>query len=123
MLYDPKWSEAAQITKLQEVLLLAAEKLEKFGHIKNDMGDETRGFCVSGAIRAASAEMTGTELPRSVYTRPNEDFYQLHLIGLDAVAKALGSEEKMDAVDWNNAKERTKDEVIDLLRKVATHAV
>jgi hypothetical protein len=125
MLYDPNWqkSEPKQLTKQQQVLLNAAEKIEKYGHIKNDMGAESRGYCLSGAIRAASFDEIGyTESDLKGYT---EDRYALHTGGLTAVCMVMGMPYLAwhEAIHWNNELERTKGEVVDVLRKAAAYAV
>lgn len=93
--------------KTSEVLEKAADRLDYEGHCKGRYRGLHGGYCTAGAIAAA----TGLVAHTSVLAKHP---------AISAVATALGakSDPKQIAI-WNDAPERTKDEVVAMLRAVA----
>jgi hypothetical protein len=106
MLYNPDWKpDTIELQDWQKVLLDAAELLETEGWIKGSMQNQ-HGFCMIGAVMAAANQ------PIIVF----------------AIAKGPAGEAldqlKIKTNDstiwgWNDHPERTKQEVIDMLRETA----
>lgn len=123
MLYNKDW-EQPKINPVSEVLLKAADLIEQKGHIKSIRKTEA-GFCFLGALEEVQGIGLGTTWKDSPLT------YQAS----EAVAKMLGLAPYNDfwktgqepaALDyrtpvaqWNNAPERTAQEVIDIMRQAA----
>lgn len=87
----------------------AAREIETRGHHKGDYGDDrfrpnTCRVCLIGALNAASA---GSPFAREVY------------YDLSALLEVLGYPYDFLAAEWNDAPERTADEVIAVLREAA----
>lgn len=106
MLYDPKWEQQVE-TKPREpwrdVLLTAATRIERMGHCKGRLRGNNGEYCVVGAIfgnPASGAHVSGTRDELEAHVR-----FSSHVGG--------------DMVGWNNADERTAEEVITKLRSVA----
>lgn len=105
MLYDPKWEvklKAPMIESWRQVLLDAADLLEREGHCKGQ-------FYIEGA-RCAVGAICG--ITKDAFTKPMED----------SVSQAIGR--LCHAVgpyipDWNDAPDRTAAEVIATMREVA----
>lgn len=102
---------------MNEVLAKAAELIGEFGHRKKDLGGEDRGFCAQGAIcYAVSGDMSSyvDERVREATT---------------TLAVSLGHEPGPGAfdlddswghnVEWNNAPERSAEDVILALKRAA----
>jgi hypothetical protein len=126
MLYDPNW-KTNQIDQTETILQSAADLIEKHGHLKNDLGDFTRGFCLRGALQQATLKAGVLDV------HPME----INLTG--KVGKFLNLQKIPDgdmeywtshgyppdtayahpAIVWNNAPERTKEEVVQALRDTA----
>ncbi len=53
----PPEQRAMLINKAQESLLGAIGKLEEFGWIQGEWGDEGKGYCAHGAMQAADANV------------------------------------------------------------------
>lgn len=106
MLYDPKWSEPKTLTAA-EVFNGAADAIERFGHAKHVLRHRGLGaMCLSGAINYASTGDAHTHHPDR-----------------DAWVYYLGHQLQWEMlVMWNDAPERTKEEVVALLREVAVSA-
>lgn len=91
-----------------KILLKAAAAIEDHGHMKFDLGAPDRGFCLYGAISYA---MFGDAM--ECYRHSGGKVYWT---AADKVRKAAGVRDEMD---WNNAPERTKEEVVSTLRRAA----
>lgn len=118
MLYDPKWTKP--LTKEQQNMLDAAKLIEDYGHIKNDMGSVTRGFCISGALREA-AKLSSDNFKESfeLWSQSQRAVATFDQPSSDPFVR-MGKVREL--IEWNNAIGRTKEEVIAKLREVA-HAV
>src|SRR5437879_1675262 len=113
MLYDPKWAPPETEIKLepwQELMLKAAVLLEEKGWIQNIIRNKN-GFCAAGALFYSSAEplkLVGELLRKPIYTKAIEKLKEeVVKAGYDNVP------------DWNDARGRTKEQVIAKLREVA----
>lgn len=123
MLYNKDW-EQPKINPVSDVLLKAADLIEQKGHTKN--ARKTRnGFCFLGALEEVQGTGLATGLVDTLLT------YQAS----EAVAKMLGLSARNNfwltgreptfrdyrgsMAIWNNAPERTAQEVIDIMRKAA----
>jgi hypothetical protein len=53
MLYDPQHDNRLKTQPWRQVLLDAADAIDKFGWVQGRRGDEVVGFCADGAIRYA----------------------------------------------------------------------
>ena len=85
-----------------QMLLKAADVIEKYGHAKSTLGHISVGFCINGALNFAA---TGTSTNQT--TAGNSAKMRM--------MASLGG----DQISWNNAPERTADEVVAKLRAVA----
>jgi hypothetical protein len=106
MLYDMM----KDYTEEGQAMLKAANYMEEHGHAKFAIVDENGHVCLLGALNMA---VTGSV---------RGDSNQLSHICLDKIAAKLGLSTEsyaMDAIDWNNAEERTKAEVVNILRATA----
>jgi hypothetical protein len=137
MLYDPKWEVEAPVEiKLepwQEILLKAADLLERKGWCQNQF-ERLGSHCAVGAIGAAH---NSKDNPVINYSLP-EPVHQSVRILLEAVNNAERQKD-MDArtawqklfgripatklfssvPEWNDEPERTKEEVVSIMRKAA----
>lgn len=94
------------ITKVGLVLLAAADYIEKHGHLKGRNG----GF--NGAPACAVGAMSATSMTVGTFNKVASHFskYLVHCTG-----------KKFETIgDWNDAPERTADEVIHALRAAAS---
>lgn len=107
MLHNPKWDRPN--TEVQQTLLDAAALIEKHGHLKFDMGNTAKGFCISGAIAIA------VKGDASLWM---ESMGAINIF----LHKTPGNHYRLDVIRWNNALERTGDEVIAVLKDTA-HAL
>jgi hypothetical protein len=107
MLYDPKWAPAEiKLKPWQEVLLKAAGILERDGWIQGNYGDESRGYCTMGAMRAAS-----TVVPIHTWDGLPAEYVE--------ACNKLNETLPFNISYWNDHQDRTKEEVVSTLRKVA----
>lgn len=102
MLYDPKWEVPAKTKPAEswrQLLLDAATVLEEDGWTQRRVFDEN-GYCALGALyRANHCSIFGDDFDRA------------------AVALRAHTDDVISA--WNDAPERTKEEVVAALRKAA----
>lgn len=97
MLYNQEWDKA------DPILMKAADLIEKHGHVKGHPGSEELGYCAIGAICAADFSFDGMISIPNMFSR------------IDLLAKVVSSL----VPRWNDAPERTKEEVIAALRLAA----
>lgn len=90
------------MTPLAEVLSNAEALIVECGHVKGYAGSRQSGFCIAGAMRESSFELYPQEL-RTVGAILLEEAYSLSL--------------------WNDAAERTADEVREVLLDAASLAM
>ena len=116
MLYNKDW--AYKLNPVADVLFNAADLLEKHGHIKHERGNEHVGMCFLGALDTAQG--------RARYSGGDT---LLTYEAAEAVAQSLGlkldvqhqeSDYRHAMANWNNAGERTGQEVIDAMRSTAS---
>ena len=98
---------AKELDKADLLLLKAADALETFGHCKYRLRDDQGRMCLVGALLFAK---TG----KSHF--PDDKFVASSIIRVPflRIEKSVG-----EPVSWNNAPERTAEEVIATLRRVA----
>ncbi len=102
MLYDPKWEVETPVTvePWRNLLLDAAEIIRLGGWCQGEFIAFTGAVCMAGAISEAAREgMYDGDVYETAYNR---------------ISRSVRS-----PIDWNDTPGRTKDEVVDLLEKVA----
>jgi hypothetical protein len=101
MLYNKNWDQKSTV---KDTLNRAADLIEKYGHIKGQLGDRKMGMCANGAIFAAVGGSS-----------------EIWNDATNALGKHLGLSGyvRYDIPAWNNAPERTKEEVITAMRDAA----
>ena len=85
--------------KISEILYRAGDVLRMRGHAKNYLEDSAGGVCLNGAVNVAAHGTPQWELGQFDAEAPIRD----------AASVAIGT--NYEAVDWNNAPERTPEEV------------
>lgn len=102
----------AKLSPEQRLLLDAADVIRKNGHCKNALRDAAGRVCAIGAIMEAA---------REAYPGPNWSGFR------DRVTDAFRLVEEVGGIPciaaWNNAPERTADEVIAAFERVALMSV
>ena len=83
----------------------AANLIEAHGWLQGGYGSKHIGLCAVGAIRCAAGAL-GPDHPA-------------FLNAIDALTWATGLPRTYNIPDWNDAASRTKDEVVDALRRAA----
>ena len=98
----------------QQVLLKGADAIEQHGHIKEGYGAPDTGFCAMGALRYVVAG------DRPLVAMPEDD-RRLYRQARDLLGRSLGYDgfTHEPIVKFNDAPERTADEVIAAMRKAA----
>lgn len=87
----------------RELMLKAADLIEKHGHAKGSYTDARGGYCFMGALHVAeTGDTMGTN--------------GLSSEACHRVMKHIGSR---GFIDWNDAPERTGAEVVGIMRRVA----
>lgn len=111
MLYDPKWEvpevKKTSLARWQEILLKAAAILETDGWTQSNFKDEN-GYCILGAMHMATYGYVN-RLPMTERHDPDM---------LDGIHKIMANIGTMPFM-WNDAHDRTKEQVITKLREVA----
>ena len=110
MLYNKDWDY--KLNPVADVLMKAADLLEKHGHIKFLRGNTVEGMCALGALQEAQGEPNlgwDTELTLQA---------SRIVTGMLGVSYPMGYPHAALA-DWNNRPERTGQEVIDAFRQAA----
>ena len=116
MYLDEKKEGEAQLDEVSQLLLKAAEIVERYGHIQESYGDTDRGFCIHGAIWFAVD-------PKMDAFEPDQEHVTWEA-GM-RVARYLKDEEALQdcdwdrCVSWNDTDGRTAEEVIAALRGAA----
>lgn len=123
MLYNKDW--AYKLNPVADVLLKAADLLEKYGHVKLTRGNIHTGMCFLGALEVAQGHPEGYD-----FLGAEGPDTEITIAASHAVAKSLGLKVKSHEshhewaagramANWNNAPERTGQEVIDAMRNTA----
>jgi hypothetical protein len=115
MLFDPKWNEPKSNELWRQNLLLAAGIVRRRGLAKWEQEDRTGRVCVHGAISIAITGETHNDRLCCAETRA---LYRYLLS--KGVSKRIISEG--GCALWNNAEERTVDDVIEALEGAAAMA-
>jgi len=126
MLYNKDW--AYTLNPVADVLLKAADLLEKYGHVKFMRGGRYSGMCFLGALDVAQGHRNNG--PDTLLTKETSEAVGKNL-GLKLNVQRQELDYRYAMVNWNNLPERTGQEVIDamrltaskLLEKEKTHAV
>jgi len=107
---------------IAEILEKAADLIATGHLVKGMLWDEEGGYCSVGAVRAViQPELVGVDM----FPLVQRAVAALYEHGLSADYKAQpppwpsGNWERV--VEWNNAPERTADEVIEAMRQAAKH--
>jgi|SRR5580658_5027170 hypothetical protein len=114
MPFNPEWD--TKTAPLKTVLNVAADLIEKHGHLKNSLGNKQKGFCIVGALAEAARE----SFPPVAAHYP-EGYHCALGDAIDRIEKTL-PKNKNGAnyiVNWNNDEKRTATEVINKLRETA----
>lgn len=90
---------------INQLLLNAADLIEKHGHCKGQLYNEKGQMCLMGALNRVHQNY----VPQVDATAKVAAVLGLSYVGTAVIA----------VVDWNNAPERTGQEVIDVLRLAA----
>ena len=98
----------AKLPVERQKLLEAADIIEERGHCKETITNSAGNVCLYGALNIAFNEGARAT---------SEASFQ----GLVAVGKYLGKDS--NPISWNNAPERTKEEVVSALRAAALHGL
>jgi hypothetical protein len=98
MLYDKRWENKVAVEPWRQTLLDAADQIETHGWIQHEDGDANSGFCVVGAIFRAFR-------------------YEPDSIDQEAIMQLRRYVARDNIVLWNDDPNRTKDEVITVLRQ------
>ncbi len=102
MLYDKKWDQEVKVVdEVGQVMLKAADYLEEHGHCKHVLFNDKGAVCIRGAFMKVGS------------------FAQLNEAELRLKEFGIPWNELIGVVDWNNAPERTGEEVIAVLRAAA----
>lgn len=113
MLYNPEWEQKVKLEPWRETLLDAADLIDKRGHAKFTLQDDKGGLCILGAIAVATSGGIHTPLGQMTLDICEKLARNSFTIGRDRDYCAAA------VCSWNNSPERTKDEVVDELRRVA----
>lgn len=106
MLYDKKWDKEVKVDEVGEVLLKAADYIEKYGWCQSVAFSPDGRACLLGGIYAGCGGFSRDKVLPDV--PPNYDN------AVSRVAKFAP-----DLGYWNDQPCRTKDEVVAVLRKAA----
>lgn len=123
MLYDPKWTPPATEIKLepwQEILLKAAEIIEKLGWIQGSL-ETNNGVCMFGALNRAK-EYYRDQHVQLALAQCNFSGSDGPLAAVEIAADHIASNLGQPGWVWNDKYRRTKEEVVSKLREVA-HAI
>lgn len=97
-----------------ELAAKAADYIEEHGHTKYTLEDWDGRVCISGALILAGGGSIG---PRSTVVPPSWSEV------MKLVGRHVGLSAAWTVVGWNNAPERTQEEVVAVLREVAGQTV
>lgn len=122
MLYNKDWEHPVVYSEIGNVLLKAADLLEKHGHTKYIRRNMDGSMCFLGAVQEAQGMFTTVEdtpltiaaseaVTKFLDLKPTNRTTRLY-VGHDYYYAVL-------VADWNNAEERTAEEVINIMRQVA----
>lgn len=95
------------MSELKQILTRARELITTHGWIQNSYGNETKGFCLFGAVDAAAYELRETK-GEPLQVSITEIMMKLRSV----------SGHKTNAISWNDAPDRTKEEVLTLIDEV-----
>jgi hypothetical protein len=123
MLYNQEWDKQTP-TLMSKLLDTAADLIEQYGHTKKQLYGKDGSMCFMGAIhraedmvassgkimRGEAAEHVMKAMGMVAASYPGMDTYEFYRHRPDPV---------MTMVEWNNAPERTGQEVIDAFRLAA----
>lgn len=115
----------------QEVLRTAANLLEKQGWCQGQLISDSGELCLVGALHVAACPDIPEEQPRQRYlhgdlanaiwgNRNVEDRCYAAARRVEAIVGQVDGSEYGTIVAWNNAKGRTQEEVIRVLREAAS---
>lgn len=103
MLYDTKWDKEVKVVdEVGQILLKMADYIEKHGWCQGRLENPCGAVCARGAL----FKVTTNPVYQNVEAR---------------LSKCVGGERDPvnNVVNWNNAPERTKEEVVAMMRHAA----
>lgn len=103
---------------IKSVVSQAADAIEQYGHMKDDVGSTKVGMCIQGAVIYVVTGQEPYDAPRAYSQMPE------YIAAIAAISNTIGTTGSSwsdigEVCNWNNRPERTKDEVVKLLREVA----
>lgn len=110
MLYNQDWNKSQQ-NPVADLLLRGAYLIEKYGHTKGELKNENGAMCFMGALVEGEPRSESLQWPKVI-----EDAAE---ITVKAINLELDNDYITTIVDWNNAPERTGEEVIAAMRLAA----
>ena len=111
MLYNKDWDRVPS-NPVSDLLMKAAGLIEKHGHTKGQLKDKNGSMCFMGAIWQETSQIDlGLEAAKTTAMALG--------LGFDSHYKMGPSSALWTMVEWNNAPERTAQEVIDAMRLAA----
>ncbi len=110
MLYNKDWDY--KLNPVADVLMKAADLLEKHGHIKHLRGNLVDGMCALGALQEAQGA-------NDRYSWDTPLTMEAARIVMGMVGSWSYQAAHATLAEWNNRPERTGQEVIDAFRKAA----
>lgn len=121
MTVNPKFLDAEVMPHVGQLLLDAANVIRRDGHCKYVLTDKHGRVCLLGAIYAAVTGQPYYPTIRFVVDEPQK--LNSLQTAWNAVARATGDAYPLwlghDLAEWNNAPERTAEEVISVLETAA----
>lgn len=109
MLYNKDWEPTNPIA---DVLLKAADLLEKHGHTKHIRRDSLGQMCFLGALEAAQCQNT-------FYPDTKLTYQAAAAVATTVLGMVPSDDMRAFVAHWNNADVRTGQEVIDAMRHTA----
>jgi hypothetical protein len=109
MLKRPEWDKPVEVNPLSKLYAAAADAIEQKGHAKYALITDTGAMCIMGAINYVA---TGDACDYD--NRLFQGDYNVRII--EPLEQFTGGR---NPIGWNNAPERTKEEVVAMLRKAA----
>ena len=113
MLYNKEW-DRPQINPIADLLNRAANLIETRGHTKYELVSRSGAMCFMGALNEAMG---------SRHIHKGFEDAALATCKLLGISKGDGFRDIDVVINWNNAPERTGQEVIDVMRQTAHNLV
>lgn len=116
MLYNKDWGRP-HTNPLSEMMLRAADLLEKYGHTKRTLREHNGSMCIMGALNMAHHGDADYQFDPSHLVEASKIIAEMQDVrDLYGGCSCVESKDIANVVAWNNAPGRTAQEVIDALR-------